>query len=103
MSVCIIIMSVYSESALDALDGIALCLYYGYSPQQGSIVLNSADFNVNASLSNKSEQKLRSLNRTHVGLDVHAALTRGSSFIPIHHMWTFTRSGIPPPSPKLQN
>ncbi len=56
-SVCV---CVYSESA--HLDAIALCLYYGQDNKV--VVLNLADFEVKASLSNKSEQRLRSLNRT---------------------------------------
>ncbi len=45
-------------------------------PQHKVVVLNLADFDVKASMSNKSEQELRSSN-LHVRPDVHADLTRG--------------------------
>ncbi len=46
------------------------------STQQGSN-FKFADFDVKASLLNKSEQKLKSSNLPHRPRDVHAALTRG--------------------------
>ncbi len=53
-------LSVTSESA--HLAAIALRLQHVYPPHNKLLVLKVADFDVKASLSNKSEQKLRSLN-----------------------------------------
>ncbi len=52
----------YSE--FTHLDAIALCLYHAWIASNNVVVvLNLADFYVKASLSNKSEQKLKSSNR----------------------------------------
>ncbi len=53
-----------------------LCFSWFFPQPKKEVVSNLADFDVKASLLNKSEQKLKSSN-LHVGLDVHAALTRG--------------------------
>ncbi len=66
----------YSESA--HLDGIALCLYYGKPQHNKVVVLNLADFDVKRA----KAKKLRNLDPT---LNLHAALTRGSSFILTPH------------------
>ena len=59
LSVCL-----YSEST--HLDAMALCLCHGQPQHNKVVVLNLTDFDVKASLSNKSEQKLKILN-LHVG------------------------------------